>query len=145
MAILVFTELANGVLRKTSIEVAAFSAALAKENDTKCIAIAIGNCNPGELEKLGNFGIEKVLHADAQTLNAIQSKAYALIISDVAKGENIKDIILSHNSTGRTIAPRIAIKMKQIGNIHIILNRVRAACSNCPVHSIFTPGANVIC
>ncbi|MBC8047395.1 MAG: electron transfer flavoprotein subunit alpha/FixB family protein [Fimbriimonadaceae bacterium] len=109
--VLVFAELGNGNLKKTSLEVAAYAAELAKNKNTECIAVAIGNANAGELEKLGNCGIKKVLHADDDKLNSVYSKAYSKIITEAAKNNNADTVVLSHNSTGKTIAPRIAIKM----------------------------------
>ncbi|MFN0276874.1 MAG: electron transfer flavoprotein subunit alpha/FixB family protein [Chitinophagales bacterium] len=110
--ILVFAELGNGNLKKTSLEAAGYAAAIAKMQGTQCIAIAIGNVNTGELEKLGSYGVSKILHADEVKLNSMYSKAYTKIISEAAKQTEAKTIVLSHNSTGKTIAPRIAVRLQ---------------------------------
>jgi len=105
MTNLVFAELSNGKLRKTAHEAAAFSAQLGNT-----IAIAIGRANEGELQKLGSYGIAKVLHVANESLNNVFSKAYTKIITAAAKNINADCIILSHNSTGKSVAPRIAIR-----------------------------------
>jgi electron transfer flavoprotein alpha subunit len=71
--------------------------------------VAIGVADPGELEKLGMFGISKVYHIDNEKLNVLFSKAYSKIISEHARKIQAETIVISHNSTGKTIAPRIAI------------------------------------
>lgn len=110
--VLVFAELGNGNLKKTTIEAAAYAAALSKIHGGTCVAVAIGNANAAELEILGNFGVSKVLHADDAKLNNVYSKAYSKIIAEAAKQTGANTIVLSHNSTGKTIAPRIAIKLQ---------------------------------
>lgn len=110
--VLVFAELGNGNLKKTTIEAAAYAAALSKLQGGTCVAVAIGNANAGELEILGNYGVSKVLHADEAKLNAVYSKAYSKILAEAAKQTGATTIVLSHNSTGKTIAPRIAIKLQ---------------------------------
>ena len=55
--ILVFAELSNGKLKKTALESAAYGSKLGEAT-----AIAIGRADNGELEKLGGYGISKVIH-----------------------------------------------------------------------------------
>lgn len=109
MAILVFAELSNGLLKKTSLEAVSYAVALAKQKGTSALAVAIGNAQASELEKLGNYGIEKVFHADDAILKETSSKTYSTILKNVAEANSVTDIVLSHNSTGKTIAPRLAI------------------------------------
>lgn len=109
--ILVFAELGNGKLKKTSIEVAAFASALATQKGTDCTAIAIGSADSGELEKLGAYGIQKVLHVADTKLDHVFSRAYSKIIAEAARQNNTDIIVLSHNAAGKTIAPRLAVKL----------------------------------
>lgn len=64
------------------------------------------------MEKLGGYGISKVIHIADEKLNAVYSKAYSKIIVSTALAIGADIIILSHNSTGRSIAPRIAVKFE---------------------------------
>ncbi len=107
MTNLVFTELSNGKLRKTSHEVAAYAAKLG--NTT---AIAIGKADAGELEKLGGYGISTVLHVADERLNNVMSKAYTKIITAAAAQIGADTVIMSHNTAGKTIAPRVAVRMQ---------------------------------
>ena len=103
--ILVFAELSNGKLKKLAHETAAYASKLGETT-----AIALGSADAGELEKLGGYGISKVIHIADARLNSVFSKAYSKIIADTANSIGAETIVLSHNSTGRSIAPRIAIR-----------------------------------
>ncbi len=105
--ILVFAELSNGKLKKTALESAAYAAKMGETT-----AIAFGSANSGELEKLGGFGITKVIHVADERLNSVYSKAYSKIIVSTALELGAETIVMSHNSTGRSIAPRIAVKLE---------------------------------
>lgn len=105
MTNLVFAELLNGKLRKTSHEAAAYASQLGATT-----AVAIGHADAGELEKLGAYGISIVLHVADTKLNNVFSKAYAKIITQAATKVGADCIVMSHNSTGKSIAPRVAIR-----------------------------------
>ena len=105
MTNLVFAELSNGKLRKTSIEVVAYSCKLGPTT-----AVAIGQADAGELEKLGAYGVTKVLHVNDQRLNNVFSKAYTKILVETAAMVGADTILLSHNSAGKSIAPRVAVR-----------------------------------
>lgn len=105
MTNLVFAELSNGKLRKTSHEVVAYSCKLGPTT-----AVAIGQADAGELEKLGAYGVTKVLHVNDQRLNNVFSKAYTKILVEAAAMVGADTILLSHNSAGKSIAPRVAVR-----------------------------------
>jgi electron transfer flavoprotein alpha subunit len=105
--ILVFTETANGKLKKTSFEVAAYGAKLGD-----CTAIVLGSADNSELTKLGNYGIKKVLHVSDNRLDALYSKAYTKAICAAANQTGAEIIVMAHTSTGKTVAPRVAIRMQ---------------------------------
>jgi len=104
--ILVFAELSNGKLKKTALETAAYASKLGDAT-----AISFGRADSGELEKLGGYGISKVIHISDERLNSVYSKAYSKIIVSTALSIGADIIVLSHNSTGRSIAPRVAVKL----------------------------------
>lgn len=112
MSILVFTELAEGRLKKSAWEAAAYAVSLATENNTEAIAIALGKANAGELESLGKTGVRKVLHLDNERLQFVSSKAYTKVIVAAAEQNQANMVVVTHNSTGRSIAPRIAVRME---------------------------------
>ena len=105
--ILVFAETAKGKLKKTSFEVAAYGAKLGE-----CTAIVLGSADNSELAKLGNYGIKKVLHVSDNRLDALYSKAYTKAICAAANQIGTDIIVMAHTSTGKTVAPRVAIRMQ---------------------------------
>lgn len=104
---MVFAELGNGKLRKTSLEAAAYGAQLGE-----CVAIALGKADAGELEKLGAYGIKKVFHVNDEKLSAAYSRAYTKAICAAAEQAGADTIVLSHTSTGKTVAPRVAVRLQ---------------------------------
>ncbi|MFN3940422.1 MAG: electron transfer flavoprotein subunit alpha/FixB family protein, partial [Chitinophagales bacterium] len=76
------------------------------------MAVALGNTSADELEKLGTYGVSKVLHVNDSKLNNFTSKAYTKAIATLADHLHADDIVFANNSTGRTLAPRVAVKLK---------------------------------
>lgn len=102
---LVILELAGGKLKKTAIEAAAFAAKMGETT-----ALAMGTAAAGTLESIGAYGIQKILHIDNARLDQVFSKAYTKAIDAAAKACGADTIIMAHNSTGRMVAPRVAVR-----------------------------------
>ena len=62
MSILIFVELDNGSIKKTSLEAVAYGAEIAKVKGTTATVLAIGNAETSELASAGAYGASKVLH-----------------------------------------------------------------------------------
>ncbi len=105
--ILVFAETAKGKLKKTSFEVAAYGAKLGD-----CVAVVMGTADQAELGKLGNYGVKKVLHITDARLDGLYSKAYTKVICAAAEQTAADTIIMAHTSAGKTVAPRVAVRMQ---------------------------------
>ena len=110
MSILVFVELQNGNLKKSAFEAAAYAADLAASRSTEAVAIALGESN-GDLEQLGKVGISKVWHVADAKLNHLTSRSYTKCIIAGVEQTGADTVVLSHTSTGKTLAPRVAIRM----------------------------------
>lgn len=102
---LVFVETVNGKLKKTSLEAAAFAAAMGET-----IALAVGTADAAELSQLGKLGVQKVLHLADAKLDQVYSKAFSKAIAAAADAIGANVVVLSHNSTGKMVAPRVAIR-----------------------------------
>ncbi|PJB55422.1 MAG: electron transfer flavoprotein subunit alpha, partial [Bacteroidetes bacterium CG_4_9_14_3_um_filter_41_19] len=61
MSILVYTENWDGKFKKFSFELVSYAAAVAKQRGTTVTALSIGKVADSELEKLSNYGTNKVL------------------------------------------------------------------------------------
>jgi len=111
MSVLVYIENTEGLLKKSAFEAATYSKEIANSLGTDAIAISIGNVNAEELQKLGSYGISKVLNVSNDNLKSFVNQAYASIIAAAAQKEGANIIILSNTFSGKGLAPRIATKL----------------------------------
>lgn len=112
MSVLTFVENWDGKFKKLTFELVSYSAKIAEMMNTTTTAVSIGKVEPGELEKLGNYGINKVIHIENGDLIALDNQAYTSVISDIATREEATVVVLANNNTGKALAPRISVKLK---------------------------------
>tara|TARA_B100001778_G_C18531015_1_gene603594 strand:- start:230 stop:1174 length:945 start_codon:yes stop_codon:yes gene_type:complete len=108
MSILVYTESWNGSFRKSTFEAVSYASETAKLLSTDVVAISLGDIPNEELEKLGNYGANKVI--SCEKINKEDAEAAAEIIHSLINDSNI--FIFSNTYSAKMIAPRLAIKMK---------------------------------
>mgnify|MGYP003424677056 CR=1 FL=1 len=111
MSVLIYIENTDGKLKKSAFEAASYGKAIANLLNTEAIALSIGNVATVDLEKLGNYGISKVLNASSSNLSSFVNQAYASIIAAASQKENATIIVLSNTFTGKGLAPRLAAKL----------------------------------
>jgi electron transfer flavoprotein alpha subunit len=110
MSVLVYTENWDGVFKKLSFELVSYAAKVAEMMETSVTAVSIGNVADDELIKLGAYGAAKVVKVEGNT--TLDNQVYTQIIAQVAEAEGAKVVVLSHNNTGKAIAPRLSVKLK---------------------------------
>jgi electron transfer flavoprotein alpha subunit len=106
MPILVFVESAEGKIKKTSLEAIAYAHAMGGP----VTAIALGSAEKNELENLGKFGAQKVLHASDEKLNQGTIQAYAEVLTKAMADEKADILVLANSSLGTPVAARVAVK-----------------------------------
>jgi electron transfer flavoprotein alpha subunit len=106
MPILVFVESAEGKVKSTSIEAIAYAHALGGP----VTAIALGQAEKSELENLGKYGAQKVLHATDSRLDQGVIQAYASVLAKAMQDEGADILILANSSLGTPVAARAAAK-----------------------------------
>src|SRR4051812_24788597 len=106
MPVLVFVESAEGKIKKTSLEAVAYAHAMGGP----VTAIALGATDKDELEALGKYGANKVLHASDEKLNQGVIQAYAAVLTKAMQDENADILVLANSSLGTPVAARVAIK-----------------------------------
>lgn len=111
MSVLVYIENTDGVLKKSAFEAASYGKEIANLLNTDTIALSIGNVDASELQKLGNFGITKVLNVNNDNLKSFVNQAYASIIAEAVQKEKANIVVLSNTFTGKGLAPRVAAKL----------------------------------
>lgn len=108
MPILVFVEHAEGKIKKTSLEAVAY----AHEMGGPVSAIALGTVDKAELENLGKYGAQKVLHASDEKLNQEIILAYTSVLVKAIADENADTLVLANSSIGTPVAARVAARIK---------------------------------
>lgn len=112
MSILVYTENWDGKFKKQSFEIVSYAAKLGEMLQAPVNVLSIGQVDQDELNKLGNYGADKVIKAEGAQLDALDNQVYSKIISDVADQEGASVVILAHNNSGKALAPRLSIRLK---------------------------------
>lgn len=111
MSVLVYIENSEGTFRKSAFETISYASAIATKLNRPLVAISIGTVSNDELSKAGQYGASKVLNAAGEKLSVPNTQAYASVIAAAAKAENAEVVVLSASFAGKTIAPRVAIKL----------------------------------
>jgi electron transfer flavoprotein alpha subunit len=112
MSVLVFTENWDGKFKKLSFELVSYASKVAEMLGTTATALSIGNVADDELTKLGNYGAKKIINLKNDTLNILDSQAYTVAIAEVAQKEDAKVIVVANNNMGKSIAPRLSVRLK---------------------------------
>jgi electron transfer flavoprotein alpha subunit len=112
MPILVYAETWDGKFKKPSFEAMTYAFELAKSTNDTVTAVVIGAATDDELKRAREYGCSKVLHANDGKYSAFCPSAYTAVIADCATSENAKTIVFSQTYSGKSIAPRLAAKLK---------------------------------
>ncbi len=112
MSVLVFTENWEGKFKKLSFELVSYAAKVAEMMDTTATALSIGNVADDELSKFGAYGATKIINLKNDALNTLDSQAYTAAIAEIAQSEGAKVIVVANNNTGKSVAPRLSVRLK---------------------------------
>jgi electron transfer flavoprotein alpha subunit len=112
VSILIYAENWDGKFKKLSFELVSYAAALAARLNDRVVALTIGNVAQEELQKLAQYGAEKILTVQDDRLNHLVNGAYASIIAKAAQAEDAKVVLFAHNNAGKAIAPAVSVKLK---------------------------------
>ncbi|MGY0393439.1 electron transfer flavoprotein subunit alpha/FixB family protein [Bizionia sp. KMM 8389] len=108
MSVLVYTESEQGKFKKVALEVASYARAVADEMGTSVTAITF---NADDTSVLGNYGVDKVLKVSNSALDKFNANAYASAISQAAKQEDSKVVVVSSSADSKYLAPLLAINL----------------------------------
>lgn len=112
MSVIVLTEHAQGSFKKKSLEAVQYGAKIAAMMGTSVTAVAAGNVSNDELQTLGAYGAQKVLHVADARLDNFSSRAFTKVVLAAAAQEGAKVIVCLHDTTGKAVAPRVAARMQ---------------------------------
>jgi electron transfer flavoprotein alpha subunit len=106
MSILVFIEVSEGKVRKSSLEAVCYAKAMGGPVNT----IVLGPADASELQSLGKYGAQKVLHASDARLGKGVIQAYAAVLTKAMQDENADVLVLANSSLGTPVAAKVAVK-----------------------------------
>ncbi len=111
MSVLVYTENWDGRFKKLSFELVSYASKIAEMLGTHVTAVSIGEVQENELKKLGNYGAKKIISLTDDSLKYLDNQAYTSVLAKVIVKEGAQVIALSHNNTGKALAPRLSVKL----------------------------------
>ena len=112
MSVLIFAELDEGKIKKSSQEAIFYGAKVAEMTGTSATAIIIGQADDSALSSAGRFGATKVLHDADARLNEPNGMAYATVVASAAEQEGSNVVVLAKSSLGDAMTARLAGKLK---------------------------------
>lgn len=107
MAVLVYTEAAKGKIRKSSLEAVNYAAHIATKINTTVTAVIAEGTDASVLADLGKAGAKKVY-----TVAANHDRAWVAALEQAVATEQADIIIFSHDFVSKSIAPRLAARLK---------------------------------
>ena len=109
MSVLVYTESEEGKFKKTAYEVVSYARGIADMMSTTVTAVAV---NAEETASLGTYGADKVVHIKNDKLSKFTANAYAAALTEVAKKEASKVVVLSSSANAKYLAPLLAVDLE---------------------------------
>ncbi|WP_258104799.1 electron transfer flavoprotein subunit alpha/FixB family protein [Marinoscillum sp. MHG1-6] len=107
MSVLVFAELEEGQVKKSSLEAVSYSLALGGEVSV----IAFGTMDDSAIAELGKAGATKVLKVTDAKLAENNIMAYSSAVAEAMEKEGADFLVLAKSSLGDPISARVAIKV----------------------------------
>lgn len=112
MSVIVLAEHSSGAFKKKTFEAVQYAADIAKALGGSVTAVALGNIAEAELQALGQYGAQKVLHVADARLDSLNARAYTKALATAAEKEGAKVIVAPNDVTGKAVAPRLAARLK---------------------------------
>lgn len=109
MSVIIYTEIAKGKIKKSSLEAVNYGSRIAAQLNTTATAIVIGEA---DFTDLGKAGAKKVIKLKNDKLADLNGQYVTAAIEQAAAAENASIIIFAHDFTSKEVAPRLAAKLK---------------------------------
>lgn len=111
MSVLIFIDTAEGHVKKSSLEALTYGAKVAEQLSTTAEAVVLGAVSD-DLASLGKYGVKKIHHVAADSLNHFDAQVFTKAIAEVAAAAAANVIVFSNNISGKAIAPRLSVRLK---------------------------------
>lgn len=109
MSVLVFVDTKNGEVKKSSLEAVYFGKLVAAKVGGQTVALTVNASNPASL---GGVGADKVLNISNEALKSFDPQALTAAIAQAANAVGAKVVVFAHDSTGKSLAPRLSARSK---------------------------------
>ncbi len=109
MSILIYANTAKNKIHKSAFEAVSYGAQIAEKSGDTVTAVVVGNAN--DLDTLGKYGADKIIHVTNDKLADFQPSLIAEAIQKTAEDNSSSIIVFSHDLSGKSIAPMLAAKM----------------------------------
>ena len=112
MSVLIFVDHTDeGHIKKASHEAISYGAKMAEQIGESAEVVVLGKVNE-DLSALGKHGAKKVYQVQSESLNIFDSQVQAKVIAQVVEETAAKVVVFSNNSSGKALAPRVAVRLK---------------------------------
>jgi electron transfer flavoprotein alpha subunit len=111
MSVLIFIDTSEGHVKKASLEVISYAAKIAEQMGEAAEGLVIGKVSE-DLKSLGKYGVKKIYHANDPSFEQFDSQTYTRAIAEIAASTGAKTIVFANNVNGKSIAPRLSVKLK---------------------------------
>jgi electron transfer flavoprotein alpha subunit len=111
MSVLVCIDHSDGHVKKASLEALTYGSRIAEQMGTSAEGIVLGTVQE-DLAALGQYGVKKIHQVQHDNLSNFDAQVYTKVIAQVAEQTGAKVIVFSNNSTGKSLAPRLSVRLK---------------------------------
>ncbi len=128
MCVLIFAETWNEKLKKSSLETISFGKKLANMLNSKTKVVLFSNSEKN-LQTIGDHGADEIHKFSSTSLEGIENDKLANLITGISKKEEVKHVIISNTSRGKSICSKIAIDL----NCELISNVISSPLNHNPL------------
>ncbi len=109
MSVIVFVSARNGKISKAGLEATSYANKIASQAGGSTTVVTHGDVQEADLNKLGDFGANKVLVA--RNLGDVDSSQLSKLVASAASDEGADIIVTSLDPTGKEVAPRVSARL----------------------------------
>ncbi|MFN3783072.1 MAG: electron transfer flavoprotein subunit alpha/FixB family protein [Spirosomataceae bacterium] len=119
MSVLIFIEISEGEIKKSSFEAAVYGSQVAQKTGETSYAIALGDASESQLAQLGAYGVQEVLHVAGSHLAEVNATAFAKIVTEAVQKVQANLIVAAKSSVSDAVLSRLAGALKAgiVGNV----------------------------
>jgi len=119
MSVLIFVEVAEGQIKKSSWEAISYGAQVAEKIGGKATALVVGPAEASALEQAGALGAHQVWHASQSELAQPMSLPYSQVVLEAVKKTGAEVVVAAKSSLADATLARVAGALKAgiVGNV----------------------------